>query len=74
MSSEHNVFLRFRDPNGHVYEERPGNLANPERLKPGDIVRIENGTKWKVKYVEHREAMLNPAGFSEFITLDPLPN
>ena len=74
MSSRHNVFLRFRDPNGHVYEERPGNLANPNHIKPGDVVAIENGNKWKVKYVEHRESLIDPGKFTPFVTLDPLPN
>ena len=70
-----NCFLRFRTPDHkHVYEERPGTIADPEHVKPGQVITIENGTKWRVKYVERREAMLNPSGFTPFLTLDPMPN
>ena len=65
-----NVVFRFRTPDGkHVYEERAGTIADPNNVKPGDIVTIENGSKWRVIYAEHREDLLNPDGFIPFLTL-----
>ena len=70
-----NCVLRFLTPDGkHVYEERPGTVNNAGRVKRGEVVTIENGTKWRVKYIEHREDLLNPNGFTPFLTLEPMAN
>ena len=67
-----NAILRFLGPDGRIFEERPGTISDAEHVKPGQIVRIENGNRWRAKYVEQREDMLKPTGFTPFITLEPV--